>query len=103
MKYIILKQKEIYDELVNERWFEINKLSKKFDFNNLIYYYASKSIPKYFFCFKGPLIIYNDIKNGRISLQKEEKVQAEFRSELNKILKRIPNYKSKGQINTLKI
>ena len=27
-----------------------------------------KNAPKYFVRFKGPLIIYNDIKNGRISL-----------------------------------
>ena len=58
-----LKQKEIFDELVNERMFEINKLSAGIDFNNLTYY-TRKSAPKYFHCFKGPLIIYNDIKNG---------------------------------------
>ena len=30
----LLKQKEIFDELVNERGFEINKLSKGIYFNN---------------------------------------------------------------------
>ena len=37
-----------------------------------------KNSPKYFIRFKVPLIIYNNIKNGQISLQKEEKVQEEF-------------------------
>ena len=53
--------------------FEINKLNEEIDFNNLTYYYTSKSAPKYFVYFKGPLIIYNDLKNGRISLQKKNK------------------------------
>ena len=58
--------------------FEINKLSEEIHFNDLTYYYLSKSAPKYFLRFKVPLIIYNDIKTGRINLQKEEKVQEEF-------------------------
>ena len=47
------------------------------------------------------MIIY-DIRNGRISLQKKEKIQEEFWSELNEILKVNQNYKSKDQINTIK-
>ena len=74
----LLKPKEIFDELVNERRFETNKLSKGIDFNNSTNYYTCKSAPKYFVHFKGPLIIYNNIKNGRLSLQKEEKIQEEF-------------------------
>ena len=74
---VLLKQKQIFDELVNETGFEINKLSEEIDFNNLTYHYTGKSAPKYFIHFKGPLIIHNNIKNGRISLQKEEKYQEE--------------------------
>ena len=46
--------------------------------------------------------IYNDIKNGRVSLQKEEKIQGEFRLELNEILKGNLNYKSEDQISAIK-
>ena len=81
--------------------FEINKLIEVIDFNNLTYYYTGKSAPKYFDRFKGPLIIYNDIKNGQVSLQKEEKIQEEFRFESNKILKGYPNYKSEDQVSTI--
>ena len=98
----LLKQKEIFDELVNEKMFDINKLIEETDFNNLTYYYTSKNAPKYFFRFKGPLIVYNDIKNGRISLQKEEKIQEEFRSEVNEILKGNPHYKSDIRESTIK-
>ena len=45
--------------------------------------------------------MYNDIKNGRISLQKEEKIQDKFWSELNKILKGNPNYKSEDQVSIM--
>ena len=62
--------------------FETDKLSKEIDFNNLIYYYTGKSAPNFFVCFKGPLIMYDDIKNSQIGLQKEEKTQKEIRSEL---------------------
>ena len=57
---------------------------------------------KYFVYLKCQLIIYNDIKNGRITLQKEEKIQEKFRTELNEILKGSPNYKSKDLINIIK-
>ena len=42
------------------------------------------------------------IKKGRISLQKEEKIQEVSRLELNEILKGNPNYKSEDQISTTK-
>ena len=73
----------------------INKSSEETDFNNLTYHYTGKSAPQYFVRFKGPLIMYNDIKNDRLSLQKEEKIQEEFGSELSEILKVNLNYKSK--------
>ena len=57
---------------------------------------------KVFACFKGPINIYNDIKNGQIILQKEDKLQGELRSVLNEILKGNPNYKSKDQISRIK-
>ena len=55
----LLKQKEIVGELVNERRFEINTWNEGIDLNNLTYYHTGKNAPKYFVCFKGPLIIYN--------------------------------------------
>ena len=86
----LLKQKEIFDQLVNERRFEINKLSKEIDFNDFTCHYTGKSTPKNFIRFKGPLIICNNIKNGRTSLEKKEKIQEELKLELNEILKGNP-------------
>ena len=81
--------------------FEIKKLSEGIDFDNLACYYTSKNAPKYFVRSKGSLLIYNDINNGQISLQKEEKIPEEFRSELNETLKGNPNCKSNIQKSTI--
>ena len=53
--------------------FVINKLSEGIYFDNLTYYYTGKSTPKYFILFKGPLIIYNDIKNDHRNKKKIKK------------------------------
>ena len=90
-------------ELVNERSFEINKLTEGICLNNLTYRYKDKSAPNYFIHFKGLLIIYNDITNGQKSLQKEEKIQEVFKLELSEILKGDPDYKLEDQINATKI
>ena len=60
----LLKQKNFFDDLLNKRMFEMNKLSEGTDFNNLTSYYTSKNAPKDFVYFKCLLIIYNDIKDG---------------------------------------
>ena len=52
--------------------FEINKLNEAIDFNYLTYYYTRKKCQKYFVSFKGPLMIYFDIKNGRIIYRKKK-------------------------------
>ena len=83
----ILKRQGISYELVNERKNEIHRLSKQINFNNLICYYQGKSAPKYFIYFKGPLILYNNIQNGYIDIQKAEKIQEEIKSDLREITK----------------
>ena len=45
--------------------------------------------------------MHNDIENGRISLQKKEKIQEEFQSKLKEILKGNLNCKSEDQISTI--
>ena len=61
----------------------------------MTYQYKGKTAQKYVICFKGPLTIYNNLKNGRITLRKEEKIQEEFQLELNEILKRNLDYNQK--------
>ena len=51
---------------------EIRDFSKQIDFNNLLYHYKSKTVPKNFVSFKGPLKFYKNIKEGIIKLEKTE-------------------------------
>ena len=51
---------------------EIRDLSKQIDFNNLIYRYKSKTVPKIFLVFKGPLKFYKHLKEGNILEKGEE-------------------------------
>ena len=58
--------------LLMKNKFEIDKLSEGIDFNNLTYHFMGESTPRIFISFEGPLVRYNNIKNGRVSLQKEK-------------------------------
>ena len=41
----LLKQKEIFDELIKERRLEVNNLTERIDFNNSLDHYKGKSAP----------------------------------------------------------
>ena len=66
---------------------EIQKeTGREIDFNNLIYYFKRPNIaPINFVRFKGSLHIFEHIKNGNMSLQKEKKNQNEFESKLGEV------------------
>ena len=66
---------------------EIQDLSKQIDFNNLTYHYKGKTAPKIFIASKGLLGFYKNIKEGYIALEKAEKKQKEFKSEIKEIVK----------------
>ena len=68
-----LKQKEIFDELANERMKEIQDLSKPVNFSNLTYHYKSKTPSKNFIAFKGRLNFYNTMRESYITLKKHKK------------------------------
>ena len=52
-----------------------------------------------FISFKGPLHIYNNIKNSNISIEKIEEDQKQFKSKLNEITTGNLRYKSKDQLD----
>ena len=63
----LLMKKIIFNELSTERMGEIYSISKQIDFNDLSYYFKSKDIsPINIFCFRGPLYIYENFKNGNM-------------------------------------
>ena len=89
------KQKEIFEELANNRMEEIQDLRKQIDSNNLPYHYKGNTAPKTLIGYKGPLRFYRSIKEGYITLQKADEDQKEFKSKINKIV--IGSNKSEDQ------
>ena len=52
--------------------------------------------------FRGPIRIYNEIKNGNISIEKSEQDQNQSKSKLNEITIGNLNHKSKNQLHAIK-
>ena len=42
--FTLFEQKKIFEELANERIFEMQSLSKQTDFNNFVYYFKGKCV-----------------------------------------------------------
>ena len=98
-----LKQKETFEELANRRIERIQDLSKQIDFNNLTYRYKGNTASKTFIGFKGPLGFYRNMQEGYITLEKSEKEQKEFKSEINEIVTgRNQSENQKSVINNIK-
>ena len=98
----LLKYKEIFDELSNERMGKIPNVGEQTDFSNPTYYFQSKKItPINFIGFRGPMHIYNNIKNGNTSVEKTEEDKKQFKSRLSKITTRNLKHNSKDQLNTI--
>ena len=53
----------------------MQNLSKKINFNNLIYYFKNEIDPKIFISFKGPLGFHKNVKDGYITLEKANKIK----------------------------
>ena len=84
---MISKQKEIFNEFVDERLAEITDLDKKIDSDDLIYRYKGRTADAKFDKFDNALDIINKIKNGEISLADVKNNQANFKSNLGEIKK----------------
>ena len=98
----LLKQKEIFKKLANEKMTGIQDLSKQISYRNLFYYFKSKSAPIKFLRFKTPLSFYRNIKDIHITLKKVEKDQKEFKSDVNEKVRGNLSLKSSDQFNTIK-
>ena len=64
---LISKQKEIFNEFVDERLAEITDLDKKIDSDDLIYRYKGRTADAKFDKFDNALDIIDKIRNGEIS------------------------------------
>ena len=77
-------------------------MSKEIDYNSLVYNFKGPTHPINFAIFDGPMYIYDQLKNGNISLQQVENQQKDFRKELSEITSGNPRYKSNIQLYVIK-
>ena len=73
---------------------KIYNMSKKIDFNNLPYKNKNKNlVPVNFIRFIGPLNIYENVRNGNISIEKAIEDQMQFKSNLSLITSGNPKFR----------
>ena len=83
----ISKQKEIFNELVDERREKITDLDKKVNSGDLIYRYKGNTADVKFDEFDNALDIINKIQNGKIKLTDVKNNQEKFKSYLGETKK----------------
>ena len=84
----ISKQKEIFNELVDERLEKITDLDKKVNSNDLIYRYKGNTPDLNFDEFDNAFDIIDKIRDGKIDLPNVKNNQEKFKSYLEEIKKR---------------
>ena len=93
----ISKQKEIFNELVDERLEKITDLDKKVNSDDLIYRYKGNTADVKFDEFDNALNIINKIQNGKISQENVKNNQEKFKSYLGEIKKETKNIDQKSK------
>ena len=95
---MISKQKEIFNELVDERFEKITDLDKNVNSDDLIYRYKGNIADVKFDKFDNALDIIDKIRDGKIDLADVKNNQEKFKSYLGEIKK---GKKLKEQKNAL--
>ena len=70
--------KEIYNEILEERLYEILKMSREINYSNLVYDFKGTIPSINFTIFGGPMYTYNQLKNGEKTLEQVEEDQKDF-------------------------
>ena len=91
--------KEIFEELVKERFDEIKELTNEINQNDLIYYFKGNTARKRFDDFNNGIKLFEKIESGEMKLEEAKKLQNLFKSSLNEISRR--RNKSKEQKSAL--
>ena len=97
----VSKQKEIFNELLDERLEKITDLDKKVNSDELIYRYKGNIADRKFDKFDNALDIIDKIRDGKIDLADIKNNQEKFKSYLGEIKKGNKKHRSKVQKNTL--
>ena len=91
--------KEMFEELVKERFDEIKELTNEINRNDLIYYFKGNTDRKRFDDLNNGIKLFEKTKSGEMNLENANKLQNVFKSNLNKISR--GRHKSKEQKRAL--
>ena len=99
-----LEQKqETYNKLFDEKLDEIQELSNNIDYKYLDYNFTTKASGSInFTLYKGPFSLFNNIRDGDISLEMTEENQKKFKREYGQIKLGNPDHKSSKQLYKIK-
>ena len=86
-KLLLSTEREIFKNIYNKRLDKIEELSKKTDYNNLKYTVISIGEEFEFDKLEDPIVFLNDIKKGKISLEKAKNIQQDYDIYLKEIRK----------------
>ena len=100
----ILKQKELYNELSEEKKTEIKNLDNSVDRDNdkLIYKYKGNTSDVDFSEYYGAIDLINKIKDGDVSLKQANNNQHDLKLKLGEVKKGNPKRKSRTNLNVIK-
>ena len=74
-KLLLSKEREIFKDIYNKRLDKIEELNKKIDYDNLKYTVISSGEEFEFDKSEDPLVLLNNIKKGKISVEKAKNQQ----------------------------
>ena len=97
----ISKQKEMFNELVDERLEKTTDLDKNINSDDLIYRYKGNIADVSFYEFDNALDIIDKKRDGKIDLANVKNNQEKLKSYLGEIKKGNKKHRSKVQKNTL--
>ena len=88
-----LFHKEIFEELVKERFDEIIELTDETNFDDLMYHFKRNTAKKRFNDFENEIKLFEKIKSGGTKLKEAKKLQNMFKSNVTEVSR--GRYKSK--------
>ena len=102
-KLLISKETEIFKDIYNKRLDKIKELDNKIDYDNLKYIVERSGLEYNFNKIKDPIILLNDIKEGKISVEEAKEKQKDYYSYLNTIRRGNKNASQKRTLENINI
>ena len=98
---LISKERKIFRDIYHDRLYQLQLASSDIDYHNLNYEITSSGKKYEFDWLKNPLLLLNDIKEGKISIQEAKNTQKEYNKQLNLIRRGNKNNIQKETLNNI--